>query len=78
MGTTVKIKVRRQGGSLAITLPNAMSEALHLREGDEVHVTQTADGLVVRAHDPAFEAVAEAAEWVARRYRNTFKALADA
>ena len=34
--------------------------------------------LVVRAHDPAFDELVEAEEWVARRYRNAFKALADA
>lgn len=75
---TVKLKIRRQGNSLGLTLPSAMTDALHLKEGDEVHVTQTSDGLVVRAHDPEFERGVEAAERVFRRYRNTFKALADA
>lgn len=76
--TSTKLKIRRQGNSLGLTLPAAMTEALNLREGDEVHVTQTQDEIVVRAHDPAFDDVREAADWVARRYRNAFKALADA
>lgn len=75
---TTKQKIRRQGNSLGLTLPSAMVAALDLKEGDEVHVTQTTDGIVVRAHDPAFERGAEAAERVFRRYRNTLKALADA
>ncbi len=75
---TTTLKIRRHGNSLGLTLPSAMTDALHLKEGDEVHVTQTADGIVVRAHDPAFDDLTEAAEWVARRYRNAFKALADA
>lgn len=75
---TTKLKIRRQGNSLGLTLPSAMTDALQLKEGDEVHVTQTADGIMVRAHDPAFAELAEAEEWVARRYRNAFKALADA
>jgi putative addiction module antidote len=74
---TVKLKIRRQGNSLGITLPKAMTDALDLREGDEVHVTQTMDGIVVRPHDEAFGQAMEAADRVFRRYRNTLKALAD-
>ena len=73
-----KLKIRRQGNSLGLTLPGAITDALHLKEGDEVHVTQTPDGIIVRAHDPVFERGVEAAERVFRRYRNTLKALADA
>lgn len=75
---TTTLKVRRHGNSLGLTLPSAMTEALHLKEGDEVHVTQTTDGIVVRAHDPTFAKGVESAERVFRRYRNTLKALADA
>lgn len=75
---TTTLKIRRHGNSLGLTLPRAITDALNLREGDEVHVTQTTDGIVVRAHDPAFDELAAAEEWVARRYRNAFKALADA
>ena len=75
---TIKLKIRRQGNSLGLTLPSAMTDALQLKEGDEVHVTQTPDGIVVRAHDPEFARGVEAAERVFRRYRNTLKALADA
>lgn len=75
---TTTLKVRRHGNSLGLTLPSAMTEALNIREGDEVHVTQTQDGIVVRAHDPEFDDLVEAAEWVARRYRNAFKALSKA
>lgn len=72
------LKIRRQGNSLGLTLPSAITDALSLREGDEVHVTQTSDGILVRAHDPAFDELRAAEDWVARRYRNAFKALADA
>lgn len=75
---TTTLKIRRHGNSLGLTLPGPMVDALHLKEGDEVHVTQTQDGLVVRAHDPEFARGAEAAARVFRRYRNTLKALADA
>ena len=74
---TVTLKIRRQGNSLAITLPKAMTDALDLREGDEVHVTQTMDGIVVRPHDEAFKRAMESADRVFRRYRNTLKTLAD-
>jgi len=74
---TVTLKIRRQGNSLGITLPKAMTDALDLREGDEVHVTQTMDGIVVRPHDPLFAEATDAAAWLSRRYRNALKKLAD-
>ena len=66
---TTKQKIRRQGNSLGLTLPSAMAAALDLKEGDEVHVTQTARGIVVSPHDPSFDELVEAEAWVARRYR---------
>mgnify|MGYP002778080635 CR=1 FL=1 len=75
---TTTLKIRRQGNSLGLTLPSAMTDALRLKEGDEVHVTQTTDGLIVRAHDPEFARGVEAVDRVFRRYRNTLRALADA
>lgn len=75
---TTTLKIRRHGNSLGLTLPSTITDALHLQEGDEVHVTQTTDGIVVRAHDPVFAQGVEAAERVFRKYRNTLKALADA
>jgi putative addiction module antidote len=74
---TVTLKVRRQGNSLGITLPKAMTDALDLREGDEVHVTQTTEGIVVRPYDENFARAMEAADAVFRRYRNALRALAD-
>ena len=75
---TVTLKIRRQGNSLGITLPKAMTDALDLREGDDVHVTQTTEGIVVRPYDETFARAMEAADWVFRRYRNALRALADA
>ena len=76
--TSTKVKIRRQGGSLALTLPKVMTDALNLQEGDEVHVTQSADGIVVSPYDSVFEQAMAIGDECARRYRNALKALADA
>ncbi|MBV9881290.1 MAG: hypothetical protein JO180_12375 [Gemmatirosa sp.] len=73
---TVTLKIRRQGDSLGIALPKAMTDALDLREGDEVHGTQTTDGIVVRPHDELFARAVEAEPWMSRRYRNALKTRA--
>ena len=76
--TSTKVKIRRQGGSLAVTLPRAMTDALNIQEGDEVHLTQSPDGIVVSPYDSVFERAMAIGDECARRYRNALKALADA
>ena len=76
--TSTKVRIRRQGGSLAVTLPKAMTDALNMQEGDEVNVTQSSDGIVVRPYDSVFEEAMALGDECARRYRNALKALADA
>ena len=75
---TVKATIRQQGGSLTITLPKEMTDRLHLRAGDEVHLVATPEGIAIRPYDATFEDAMRADAWVARRYRNALKALADA
>lgn len=75
--TTTKVRIRRQGGSLAVTLPKAMTDALNMQEGDEVHVTQSPDGIVVSPYDSLFDDAMAIGDECARRYRNALKTLAD-
>ncbi len=71
-----KTAVRRVGNSLGITLPKTIVESYHLSEGDELHLLETEDGLMLTPFDPKFAAWVRAYEKTNKRYRNTLRALA--
>jgi antitoxin MazE len=68
--------VRRVGNSLGITLPKTIIENYRLTEGDELHLVETADGIILTPFSPKFAEWADAYERTNKRYRNTLKALA--
>ena len=71
-----KTKVRRFGGSLGFIIPKAVADALALKEGDELAVASTAEGLSATPYDPDFaEALDDAREFM-RSHRNAFRELA--
>ena len=72
----LKTAVRRVGNSLGITLPKTVVDNYHLSEGDELHLLETEDGIVLSPFNPKFSEWADAYAKVNRRYRNTLKALA--
>ena len=72
----LKTAIRRVGNSLGITLPKTVVENYHLNEGDELHLLETKDGIVLTPFDPKFAEWAKSFEKMNRRYRNTLKALA--
>jgi antitoxin MazE len=74
--TVLKTAVRRVGNSLGITLPKTIVESYHLNEGDELHLIETDDGLILTPFDPKFAEWAKAYEKTNKRYRNTLRALA--
>ena len=71
-----KLKLRRVGNSLGVTLPAAAVRMLGVGEGEALHLTPTPDGFRLTPHDPAFAAAMEAAEGFMARYRNALRALA--
>ncbi len=71
-----KTAVRRVGNSLGITLPKTIVESYHLNEGDELHLIETSDGLMLTPFDPKFADWASAYEKTNKRYRNSLRALA--
>ncbi len=71
----LKTAVRRVGNSLGITLPKTIVQNYHLTEGDELHLVETKDGIVLTPFDPKFAEWADSFEKLNRRYRNTLKAL---
>jgi putative addiction module antidote len=72
----VKLKVRKVGNSLGVTLPAEATNALHVKEGDSLYLTETPDGYRVTAADPNFEATMKVAEDFMKRYRNALRELA--
>jgi antitoxin MazE len=71
-----KTSVRRVGNSLGITLPRTIVENYHLAAGDELHLIETDDGIILTPFDPEFAGWAEAYEQVNRKYRNMLHRLA--
>ena len=72
----LKTSVRRVGNSLGITLPKTIVENYRLSVGDELHLVQPEDGVVLTPFDPKFQEWAKAYDKTNKRYRNTLKALA--
>ena len=72
----LKTAIRRVGNSLGITLPKSIVESYHFNEGDELHLIETEDGVMLTPFDPKFAEWARAYENSNKRYRNTLRALA--
>lgn len=72
----LKTSVRRVGNSLGITLPKTIVENFHLNEGDELHLVETGEGVVLTPFSPQFSEWARAYERSNKRFRNTLNALA--
>jgi antitoxin MazE len=72
----LKTAVRRVGNSLGVTLPKTVVDNYSLSEGDELHLIETEDGIMLTPFNPQFATWAKAYERTNKRYRNTLKALA--
>lgn len=69
------VKLKKLGGSVAAVLPKAMLDRFNLASGDEVHVIETEEGLLVTPFDPDFEEAMTVYQRGARRYRNALREL---
>jgi len=72
----VKLTVRKVGNSLGVTLPAQAAQALHVKEGDQLYLTETPDGFRLTPYDPDFEKAMEVADSFMNRYRNALRRLA--
>src|SRR5690606_10677672 len=45
------VKLQRAGGSLAVNLPKAMLDRLHLESGENVFIVETEDGILITPYD---------------------------
>jgi putative addiction module antidote len=71
-----KVKVRKIGNSLGAILPSEVAARLHVKEGDNLSVTETPDGIQLSPYDPEFETAMEAFRRGSARYRNALRRLA--
>ena len=71
-----KTKVRRIGGSIGLIIPKSIADELAIKEGDELYVTSTEDGISLTPYDPDFTTAMEDAREFMRSHRNAFRELA--
>jgi putative addiction module antidote len=72
----VKLTVRKVGNSLGVTLPAQAAQALHVKEGDPLYLTEAPGGFRLTPYDPDFAETMEAAEDFMSRYKNALRDLA--
>ncbi len=70
------LKLTAIGNSVGVILPKAALERLRLSKGDEVSLTESADGLLLTPYNEVFEAQMEVARKVMKKRRNVLRALA--
>jgi putative addiction module antidote len=71
-----KLILRKIGTSTGLILPKAELDRLHVKEGDELYLIETPNGLELTPYDPEFEAQLQSAQKVMKKYRNTLRELA--
>lgn len=70
------LKVRKIGNSLGVVLPKDVLAKLHVSEGDELSVSETPDGVALRAADADTAELMKLAEDIMAKRRRVLKALA--
>ena len=71
----LKTAVRRVGNSLGITLPKTIIDNYHLDEGDELHLIETDQGIVLTPFNPKFAEWARVYERATKKFGNPLRAL---
>lgn len=70
------LKVRKIGNSLGVVLPKDVLAKLNVREGDELTVSETPDGVALSASADDTAELMRMAEEIMRKRRRVLKALA--
>ncbi len=74
---TATLKLTAIGNSTGVILPKEILEKLRVAKGDTVFVTETKDGIELKAYDPIVARQMEVAERVMRKHRNVLRKLAE-
>jgi putative addiction module antidote len=70
------LKVRKIGNSLGVVLPKDVLAKLRVSEGDELSVSETPEGVMLRAADEDTAELLKLAEDIMAKRRRVLKALA--
>lgn len=70
------LKLRKTGNSLSTIWPKDTLARMNVKEGDELYVIETANGVMVTPFDPEFAKSIETAKKVMARDRDALKELA--
>jgi putative addiction module antidote len=71
------VKITTVGNSAGIVLPKEILAKLHLEKGDQLFITETADGIQLTPYDQDFVEQMEAARHIMRKNRDVLRRLAD-
>ena len=74
---TMKTKVRRIGNSLGVVLPKEALQAMKVKEGETLYLTEAPEcALRLTPERPGFEEIMDIAEQGMKKYRNALRQLA--
>jgi putative addiction module antidote len=71
-----QVKVTRVGNSLGVVLPKDVVERLGIVRGQQLSLSETANGIELSPFDPKFEEHMRMAEEIMDHYRDTLRELA--
>ncbi len=74
---TAKLKITTVGSSVGVVLPKEILAKLRVEKGDTLYVTETPDGIELRAFDEEFAEDMAIAERVMRENRDLLRKLAE-
>ena len=73
----IETKVRKIGNSYGIVLPREALQALRVKEGDTLYLTESPNcSLAITPEQPGFKEMMQLAEEGMNRYRNALRELA--
>lgn len=73
---TIALKLIRVGNSTGVILPKEVLARLRVELGDELFLSETPEGVTLRAHDPDFAEAMTVAEGIMREDRDILHVLA--
>ena len=69
------VKVTQVGNSLGVILPKVVVEKLGIARGQQLSLSETANGIELSVYDPEFAEQMRIAEEIMDRYQNTLREL---
>ncbi len=70
-------KIITIGNSVGVILPKEILNRLHVEKGDNLYISETADGIQLTPYDQNFAEEMDAARRVMRKHRDVLRKLAE-